>query len=70
MGRLKRAGLASLALLAATSLCGFERPPDPLEGVKAQIRLKNFPAATTELQKLAAAGKRLLGAPWRVAFAP
>src|SRR5207249_2277074 len=32
------------------------RPPDPLDGVKTSIRLKNFAAAATELQKLAAAG--------------
>src|ERR1700756_5971034 len=43
-------------LLAANVAWGFSRPPDPLDGVKTSIRLKNFAAAATELQKLAAAG--------------
>src|SRR5215475_2197574 len=56
MGPLKRATAVGLALLASAGAGAFERPADPLDGVKAQIRLKNFPAAASELQKFAAAG--------------
>src|SRR5205807_2439515 len=45
----------SMALAAGAAL-GVSRPPDPLDGVKTSIRLKNFTAAATELQKPAAAG--------------
>ena len=43
-------------VLAAGAALAVSRPPDPLDGVKTSIRLKNFAAAATELQKLAAAG--------------
>ena len=42
--------------LAAGAALAVSRPPDPLDGVKTSIRLKNFAAAASELQKLAAAG--------------
>src|SRR5205085_2773463 len=45
----------SMVLVAGAAL-GVSRPPDPLDGVKTSIRLKNFAAAATELQKLAAGG--------------
>src|SRR5437762_2830981 len=43
-------------VLAAGAALAVSRPPDPLDGVKTSIRLKNFAAAATELQKLAAGG--------------
>src|SRR5438876_4889731 len=43
-------------VLAAGAALAVSRPPDPLDGVKTSIRLKNFAAAATELQRLAAAG--------------
>jgi TPR repeat protein len=45
-----------LGLLAAATAFGVSRPADPLEGVKASIRVKNFTAAATELQRLAEGG--------------
>src|SRR5204862_8048492 len=45
----------SMVVAAGAALAG-SRPPDQLDGVKTSIRLKNFAAAATELQKLAAAG--------------
>src|SRR5437660_715350 len=43
-------------VLSAGAALAVSRPPDPLDGVKTSIRLKNFAAAATELQKLAAGG--------------
>ena len=52
--------LAVLAVLAAGVALAANphafRPADPLESVKTAIRLKNFTAAATELQQLAARG--------------
>src|ERR1700726_1452475 len=60
MARSRQALLAVLAVLAAGAALAAPRqpirPPDPLEGVKTAIRLKNFTEAATALQRLAAAG--------------
>jgi len=48
--------LAVLGLLAAGTALPVSRPPDPLEGVKASIRVKDFAAAAKALQRLADAG--------------
>ena len=47
---------AALAVLAAAAALAVSRPAEPLDGVKSAIRLKNFTAAATELEKLANAG--------------
>jgi len=60
MVRSRQALLAVLGVLAAGATLAAPRqpirPPDPLEGVKTAIRLKNFTEAATALQRLAAAG--------------
>src|ERR1700730_9134002 len=60
MARSRQALLAVLAVLATGAALAAPqkgiRPPDPLEGVKTAIRLKNFTEAATALQRLDAAG--------------
>src|SRR5258705_5192102 len=60
MARSSQALLAVLGVLAVGAALAAPRqpirPPDPLEGVKTGIRLKNFTEAATALQRLAAAG--------------
>ena len=48
--------LALLGLLAAGTALAVSRPADPLDGVKTSIRLKDFTAAASELQRLAEGG--------------
>src|ERR1700747_47532 len=52
----RKCALALLGLLAAGTAFAVSRPADPLEGVKASIRTKDFTAAARAPQGLAAGG--------------
>ena len=54
MARSRQAFLAVVGLLAAAAAGAVSRPADPLEGVKASIRVKDFTAAAATLQRMAA----------------